>query len=193
MIIWSFGLWSFFLWERIRFIEVIIVNIVILINLIIVQLIVVRRALMRLFLLMMTIRALFKNWMQFSKVLILSINSLEAKLLIKHRIYNRLLIISLIVNLFSFLCILLFHLCTSFLHYFELFFLLMVEFTQKFFDRVLLVLFIVSIDTHWMVIAWPSTYKRSLFLSFFNWSVLTLTYIHIRILKTVATQICHIK
>ena len=131
---------------------------------------------LRSFILYLMIRVLFQDWMQFSKVLILSVSSLVPLLLFKNRISIYHLNMILLLALFSIFLFSL-RLYTCILYYFHLLFLFVVEFTKELFERVLLVKFIVRINAHGLVIAWTGTNKSSLFLSFTNLTMLTLTYI----------------
>jgi len=131
---------------------------------------------LRSFILYLMIRVLFQDWMQFSEVLILSISPLVPLLLFKNWIsiyhLNMILFLALLSKFFFTLS-----LYTCILYYFHLLFLFVIEFTKELFERVLLVKFIVRINAHWLVIAWTGTNKSSLFLSFTNLTMLTLTYI----------------
>lgn len=131
---------------------------------------------LRSFILYLMIRVLFQDWMQFSEVLILSISPLVPLLLFKNWISIYHLNLILLLALFSIFFFSL-SLYTCILYYFHLLFLFVVEFTKELFERVLLVKFIVRINAHWLVIAWTGTNKSSLFLSFTNLTMLTLTYI----------------
>ena len=128
MLIWSFRDGTIFLFERVRFIEAYIIFLNIIFKMNFLELIVVQRDLLRPFLLHLMIRVFFQDWMQFSKVLILSTSSLEGRILFKNSIWIQLLIMTLLLTLLSMLFFSL-SLYTSILNYFNLLFLLMVEFT----------------------------------------------------------------
>jgi len=128
MLIWSFRDGTIFLFERVRFIEAYIIFLSIIFKMNFLELIVVQRDLLRPFLLHLMIRVFFQDWMQFSKVLILSTSSLEGRILFKNSIWIQLLIMTLLLTLLSMLFFSL-SLYTSILNYFNLLFLLIVEFT----------------------------------------------------------------